>query len=845
MRQARCGRMLLPRGLRSVVCLGVFLVLIAVPCSSRSQPGGGTATQSQGAGAVPTNEGSGDSKGDLSTQQQVSPPTPSGPAQRVLSANQASAPGAVPTPATPPPSAAQVTLPVQQGTPPGSAAAPVPPRPSRRLAPTQQAPAPTGRPTPPTPSQAGGEVSSGGGGGKAPEAGAEPSRPQRRASMHLSGDRNISMDFDQADIKTFIKFISELTGKNFVVDEKVRGKVTVFSPSKISVEEAYRVFESVLEVNNLTTIPGEKVNKVVPSVEARQKSVETRKETNFIPRPDDRIITQIKPLAYADSQEIRKVLAPLVSREGVVVAYEPTDILIITDYQSNIQRVLKIIDELDVQLQESVITVMPLQYASADKLADKILKLVETKQRAGRGRATGAPQLKVVPEERINALIVLADRQTTQMIEDLVKTLDQTTPRGGGNIQVVRLENALAEDLAKVLLGLPTKQPAEKGKEPTISTEVKIAADKATNSLVITAKPEEFVLLEGIIKQLDTPRKQVFVEALFMEVTATKDLSLGVNWNVAGTTNLPYTDRDALIFGGSNPNALPSLINSSTGIFTAPNGFAVGAVGFPFKIGDVTISNLAALIQAAQSDTKFNIIATPQIMTLDNQEASVVVAENIPYSTRLDLGTSTTDRAIQQFEYKDVGVTLKVTPQINESRFVKLKIMEEVSKVVSQQTVEGLLAPTTRKRKAETIVEVKDGETVVIAGLIGEDNTSSRSSVPCLGDVPLVGWLFQSLTKNKQPTNLFVFLTPHIVANPQEAGQIYRETWEHIDDLGHGGKGTLKPEGTPSVPPPPPSMPPAAAPAAPQQGASPPASAPAPQEGVSPPSPPAEGSPGG
>jgi general secretion pathway protein D len=390
------------------------------------------------------------------------------------------------------------------------------------------------------------------------------------------------------------------------------------------------------------------------------------------------------------------------------------------------------------------------------------------------------------------------------MIEGLIKTLDQTTPRGGGNIQVVRLENALAEDLAKVLLGLPTKQPAEKGKEPAISTEVKIAADKATNSLVITAKPEEFAVLESIIKQLDTPRKQVFVEALFMEVSATKDLSLGVNWNVAGTTNVPFTknDRDALIFGGSNPNALPTVVNTTTGIFTPPTGFAVGAVGFPFKIGDVTISNLAALIQAAQSDTKFNILATPQIMTLDNQEASVVVAENIPYSTRLDLGTSTTDRAIQQFEYKDVGVTLKVTPQINESRFVKLKIMEEVSKVVNQQTVEGLLAPTTRKRKAETIVEVKDGETVVIAGLIGEDSSSTRSAVPCLGDIPLLGWLFQSISKSKQPTNLFVFLTPHIVANPQEAGQLYREKWEHMDDLGQGGKGTLKPRGGVGMPPP-------------------------------------------
>jgi general secretion pathway protein D len=194
-------------------------------------------------------------------------------------------------------------------------------------------------------------------------------------------------------------------------------------------------------------------------------------------------------------------------------------------------------------------------------------------------------------------------------------------------------------------------------------------------------------------------------------------------------------------------------------------------------------------------------------MTLDNQEASVVVAENIPFSTRLDLGTSTTDRAIQQFEYKDVGVTLKVTPQINENRFVKLKIMEEVSRVVSQQTIEGLLAPTTRKRKAETIVEVKDGQTVVIAGLLGDGETTSRSAVPCLGDIPLLGWLFQSVDRSKDPTNLFVFLTPHIVANPEEAGQIHREKWEHMEDLGKGGKGTLKPDGTRRTPPSPPPSP--------------------------------------
>jgi general secretion pathway protein D len=629
-------------------------------------------------------------------------------------------------------------------------------------------------------------------GGKATPAQEIPGQ-QRRERTALSPDRNISMDFDQVDIKTFIKFMSELTGKNFVVDEKVRGKVTVFSPSKISVEEAYRVFESVLEVNDLTTVPAGRVIKVVPSVEARQKSIETRKEATFVPRPEDRIITQIKPLLYADSQEVRKVLAPLVSRQGVVVAYEPTDILIITDYQSNIQRLLRIIDELDVQLQEAVISVITLQYASAEKLAEKILKLVETKQKPGRVRAGGAPQLKIVPEERMNALIVLADHQNTEMIKGLVKTLDQPTPKGGGNIQVVRLENAMAEDLAKVLLGLPTKQPAEKGKEPAISTNVKIAADKATNSLVITATPEEFTVLESIIKQLDTPRRQVFVEALFMEVSSAKALSLGVNWTVAGTHDID--NKNTLIFGGSNPNPLPTLVDTTTNTFIPPTGLSVGALTFPFTFGSVTVTNLAALIQAAQTDSDFNILSTPQLMTLDNQEATVVVAENIPYSTRLDLGTSTTDRAIQQFEYRDVGVTLKVTPQINEKRFVKLKIHEEVSRVVNQQTVSGVLAPTTRKRSADTLVEVKDGETVVIAGLIGDDRTSTRAAVPCLGDVPLLGWLFKSISQEKQPTNLFVFLTPHIVADSEEAGQIYRGRREHMENLEKGGKGTITPQG--------------------------------------------------
>ena len=609
---------------------------------------------------------------------------------------------------------------------------------------------------------------------------------EQRADTRRGSSKTISMDFDQVDIKVFIKFISELTGKNFVIDEKVRGKVTVLSPSKISVEEAYKVFESVLEVNGYTTVPAGKVIKVIPSVEARQKSVELRRAPLFVPRPDDRIITQIIPLLFAEAQEVRKLLAPLVSKQGVVIAYDPTDILIITDFQSNIQRLLHIVEEIDVEFQDASITVVPLEYASAESLATTVSGLLETRQKQIKGRRTGPP-LKVLSYERINMLIVLADRQNTQMIEALVKTLDQPTPKGAGNIQVVYLENAQAEDLAKVLTGLPTK-PQAKGEQPIISSEVKIVADKATNSLVITAKPEEYNVLEPIIQQLDIPRKQVYVEALIMEVRAALQISVGVDWSAAGKTNLPLGANDGVAFGGSRTSG--TSVFDEAGNLALPAGLTAGVVSFPITIGGITFTNLATLITAAQKDTDFNVISTPQLMTLDNEEASVVVAENIPFSTRVDEGTAVTDRAIQSFEYRDVGVTLKVTPQINEKRFVKLKIFEEISRVVSETTqvspTQFVLAPTTTKRTAETNVQVRDGQTVVIAGLVGDNVDISTTKVPCLGDIPLVGWLFKSETRNTTRTNLLVFLTPYIVANPHEAEQIYLKKSKMMEKVKEG-----------------------------------------------------------
>jgi len=241
-------------------------------------------------------------------------------------------------------------------------------------------------------------------------------------------------------------------------------------------------------------------------------------------------------------------------------------------------------------------------------------------------------------------------------------------------------------------------------------------------------------------------------------------------------------------FGGSRTSGASIL--DEAGNLALPSGLTAGVVSFPVTIGGITFTNLAALITAAQTDSNFNVIATPQLMTLDNEEASVVVAENLPFSTRVDEGTAVTDRAIQSFEYRDVGVTLKVTPQINEKRFVKLKIFEEISRVVSQTTqlspTQVVLAPTTTKRTAETNVQVRDGQTVVIAGLVGDNVDISTTKVPCLGDIPIVGWLFKSETRKTTRTNLLVFLTPYIVATPQEADQIYLKKSDMMEKVKEG-----------------------------------------------------------
>jgi len=591
-------------------------------------------------------------------------------------------------------------------------------------------------------------------------------------------ERFISIDFNDVDISVFIKFISELTSKNFVVDQRVKGKVTVISPAKISVKEAYKVFESVLEVHGYTTVKAGQVIKIVPSPDARSKNIETRLKEEAA-SPADRVVTQLIPLKFANSAEIKTLFAPLISKSSVILAYPPTNMLIVTDISSNIKRLLRILKAIDVTGMGQEVSVIPLEYADCTKFVIILDSVFKPK---GRSKAKQSEtEIKFVADERTNTIIVLASEVETTRIKRLIHLLDRETPRGKEKIRVYYLENANAEDLAKVLQELPTKKGGlpEVRKTPFVSETAKITADKATNSLIIMAGKEDYMVLEEIIKKLDVPRSMVYIESLIMEVNVEKDFNLGVEWQAGGKTSVDGKDA---AFGGGFRGPVSILPNKPLTTLPSPEGFSLGIFSEFVTIGGLTFPNLGAIVNAYKKDKDVHILSTPQILTTDNEEATITVGKNIPYQTRA--GTSDADVDYSYFEYKDVGITLKITPQISKDRLVRLYISEESTKLDELASTVNE-RPTTLKRTIETTV-VKDKSTLVIGGLIDDSFTKTEYKVPCLGDIPLLNFLFKSTSRAGDKTNLFVFITPHVVKHPTEAEEIYQKKKDQIEQIQEG-----------------------------------------------------------
>jgi len=586
----------------------------------------------------------------------------------------------------------------------------------------------------------------------------------------------VSIDFNNVDINVFIKFMSELSGTNFVVDQRVKGKVTIISPSKISMAEAYKVFESVLEVHGYTTVKSGEVVKIIPSPDARSKNIKTmlREESAA---PEDKVVTQLIPLTYADPVEIKRLFTPMVSKSSVILAYPPTNILIVTDVYSNIKRLLKILKEIDITGIGQAISVIPVDFSDASKLVNLLNTVF--KPTAKKGKGVQQKIITMVADERTNTIVLLASEIDTLRIKKLIAMVDKETPRGKGKIHVYYCKNATAEELAKVLQEVPTKETgAAKGKKaaPVVAGNVRISADKATNSLIIMADKEDYMVLEDVIRKLDIPRSMVYIEALLMEVDMSTSLNIGIDWAAFGSASLG--GKETLV-GGGFAGGFPQPSDLLQG------GLTLGMLTEPITIAGVTVSNITAIVNAVKTNDDFRILSTPQVLTTDNEEARIVVGENRPFQTR-----STTDVSggtFESFEYRDVAKTLKITPHITEDRLVRMQINLEVTTINQAATLTtSSTLPVTNKRTVDTTVIVKDEQTIVIGGLIDDSTTDNENKVPALGDVPLLGWLFRNKSQENIKTNLYIFITPRVIKSPEEAYQIFSGKKEQIDTIKEG-----------------------------------------------------------
>ena len=602
----------------------------------------------------------------------------------------------------------------------------------------------------------------------------------------------VTMDFDGVDIKVFVKFIADITGKNFILDDKVTGKVTVISPRKMSLDEAYQVFQSVLEVNGYGTVTVGGVTKIVKSSDAITKSLGTTMEPPAF--REDKMVTQIIPLKHADANDMRTLLSPLISKgTSQLLAYPQSNVLIITDTMSNISKIMDILNVVDVTGFAEEVRIFPLTYASASDLSSKLSEILseDATSQTARARTARRPDVvgvkasaRIIPYERTNALIVLAPAMDMKNIETLIQTLDIPTPSGKEDIHVYYLQYANAEDMAKVLTDIPTPENPETSSSDKTKTAsrtnqgIKISSDKETNSLIIYADPYAYKSIVETIKYLDIPRKQVFIKALIMEVNTSRDFKVGVEWT--GFEDFVYDDGQAKRRGGVFARTGQGFITSPGDL---PSGALFGVIGQTITVGsgdtEITFPNMTSFVNAMATDSDVNIISTPQIITMDNKEAEIKVGANVPYVTKEDTDSTNINRTVRTYDYRDVGVTLRLTPQINYQGNIRIELFQENTTLVPGQGDEAY-APTTLKRSANTTVTVKDGSTMVIGGLIGDTLTLGKSRVPLLSRIPILGYLFMSSSRDRDTTNLYIFLTPYIIDTDEKVEDLYQDKYREL-----------------------------------------------------------------
>jgi len=680
-------------------------------------------------------------------------------------------------------------------------------------------------------------------------------QPDRQKPPQMNGAARVTIDFVDIQLADLVKYMAEITGRNFILTEELKGQATIISHQPVSVPEAYEAFLSVLEVNGFTTVTVGGMTKVVSTANAANSPLRVYDGGN-IPYTDN-FVTQIIQLQNVSVTDISSVVKDLAGRGAKIIAYAPTNTLIITDAAVNIRRVYKIISELDVASPKSKLEIINLNHATAAEVEKIVEELYGSAggSSGGSSSAPGAPGAagggkrrkgsaappptaeassssvgsegkyieKIISDERTNSIVIMANEEAIEAVKKLIAQLDvDVDPSSRAQIHVIYLENAKAEDVAQVLSNLsnnsrntnqtasarnrrgqagtgpdgkgpgpqgPDGAGAEGGAVAAFDTGLRIASDENTNSLVLIATKDQFEIIKQVISNLDIRRKQVFVEAVILELTTDDagNFGMGVHFGSKSgkRTNLYSAQLGASSIGlsqdlltGAAIGAFGPSINvplgglssgssssSSTGTGTASSGGAGTSLAIPA---------FGVVLNALQTSSSVNIVSTPSVLTLDNEEAKIVVGRNVPFP----VGQSQTSFGVPiiNFQREDVAITLKVTPQINESDFVTLEVFQEVQEIEGDIAAADPLSggPTTSKRSVENVVLVKDNQTIVIGGLIGTTDNETETKIPILGDIPVLGIFFRGKSKSTRKTNLLIFLTPHIIDDPSDLEEVYR-----------------------------------------------------------------------
>jgi general secretion pathway protein D len=621
---------------------------------------------------------------------------------------------------------------------------------------------------------------------------AQPGAPAGGAAPRALRSGEIVLNFQAADLQAVVKAMSQMTGRNMLVDPRVRGQFTIVSARPMPVAAAYQVFLSALKAQGFTAVegPGDVV-RIIPVAEAKAAAPVNEQETP--PRGGEQIVTHIAIGQHVAVAQLQNVLRPLMSPTSQLSVYEPANALVITDFAENVRRLLRIIDRVDMPASTEV-TVVQLQHASAIDVGELVVRLSGAGVTAP-GGVPGAPQTQiavggdrfsVVPDTRTNSLLLRSDNPgRVAQLRALIDKLD-VPARATGSTRVIYLRHAEAMKLVEVLRGMlaasqtPGAPPgAAPGGRPGAAAPSLVQADEATNSIIINASDTVYNNLRLVIEQLDVRRAQVYVEALIVEMTADSTLELGVQW--AGATTSGSTTVGA---AANFPGAAPSLAAAAAANALGPAA-AVALSPAGLSVGVLRSGSLGALARALQSNGENNVLSTPTLLTLDNFQAKIVVGQNVPFVTGSFAQATTAVpgagavNPFQTIERKDVGLTLRIKPQISEGGTIRLEIYQEVSSI-ARSVLTGASDIITNKRSIETKVVVDDGTTVVLGGLIDNTITQTQEAIPLLGSIPYLGALFRYRKETRAKTNLMVFLRPVIVRSADDSFRVTTDRYDYL-----------------------------------------------------------------